>query len=310
MDLVRYLIKRERPVLFPKSSECRQVGTANLGQLEMENSSKRKQHRGSCFSFTCIFNGATLVFTAAATACLSLALLTNHWETVTFARDQVQRVANRSQHTLSWINKHLVRVDTSEDGVSKTVKVYSRQKTNADLVFLISLYGGVNAICTDISDEERTELLKDGFSPPVCLSYLTPEGLVFRNAWLVRMRNLAMSCAMVCLILLATCALVGSFGLIKRQLSAVMVTGVMFFLAALFGLFTLAFMYFKRVKPEGVYTSTIIDKGIPVEYLRAREFTMGWSALLGWCGIILCAISSIFWLLLARVLRYQAFTIT
>ncbi|XP_076309148.1 uncharacterized protein LOC143224761 isoform X2 [Tachypleus tridentatus] len=264
MDLVRYLIKRERPVLFPKSSECRQVGTANLGQLEMENSSKRKQHRGSCFSFTCIFNGATLVFTAAATACLSLALLTNHWETVTFARDQVQRVANRSQHTLSWINKHLVRVDTSEDGVSKTVKVYSRQKTNADLVFLISLYGGVNAICTDISDEERTELLKDGFSPPVCLSYLTPEGLVFRNAWLV----------------------------------------------PLFGLFTLAFMYFKRVKPEGVYTSTIIDKGIPVEYLRAREFTMGWSALLGWCGIILCAISSIFWLLLARVLRYQAFTIT
>ncbi|XP_022249347.1 uncharacterized protein LOC111087338 [Limulus polyphemus] len=284
----------------------------------MENSSKRKQHRGSCYSFTSIFTGATLVSTVAATACLSIALLTNHWETVTFVRDQVERVANSSQHSLRWVSKRLARVDTSEDGVSKIVKgvsssVYSQQKMNnstGDLIFLITLYGGVNAICTDISDEERSKLLTDEFSPPVCLSYLTPEGLVFRNAWLVRMHNLAMSCAMVSLILLATCALVGAFGLMKRQLSAIMVTGVMFFLAALFGLFTLAFMYFKRVKPEGVHTSTVIDKGIPVEYLRAREFTMGWSALLGLGGVILCSISSIFWLLLARVLRYQSFTIT
>ncbi|XP_013791323.1 uncharacterized protein LOC106475171 [Limulus polyphemus] len=134
--------------------------------------------------------------------------------------------------------------------------------------------------------------------------------MVFRNTWLARMRNLGMSCAMVSLILLGACAIVGSFGLIKRQISAVMVTGVMFFLAALFGLFTLAFMYFKRVKPEGVYTSTVMDKGLPMKYLRTREFTMGWSASLGWGGIVLCIISSIFWLLLARVLRYQAVTLT
>lgn len=48
------------------------------------------------------------------------------------------------------------------------------------------------------------------------------------------MRNLAMSCSLVSLILMGASAVVGGFGICKRQLSAVMVTGVMFILSGRF----------------------------------------------------------------------------
>lgn len=45
------------------------------------------------------------------------------------------------------------------------------------------------------------------------------------------MQNLSISCALVCLIILGSAALVGAFGVCQRQVSAVLVTGVMYLLA-------------------------------------------------------------------------------
>jgi hypothetical protein len=45
------------------------------------------------------------------------------------------------------------------------------------------------------------------------------------------MQNLSISCALVCLIILGSSALVGVFGVLKHQISAVLVTGVMYLLA-------------------------------------------------------------------------------
>lgn len=45
------------------------------------------------------------------------------------------------------------------------------------------------------------------------------------------MQNLSISCALVCLIILGSSALVGAFGVLKHQISAVLVTGVMYLLA-------------------------------------------------------------------------------
>ncbi|XP_076366160.1 uncharacterized protein LOC143255031 isoform X2 [Tachypleus tridentatus] len=266
MDWVRLVIKREVPILSPKIPGRQQVGSKKSERIGMENSNKE-----SCLSFTSIFSWTTVVITAAATVCLSVALLTNHWETVTFRRSQVRHAANNSQHTVMWVSSHVARVKAAHPSaprdVEKIASYYNQHGWNFSSdghIYLVPLQGGVYSICTDLSEEDRTRLSSDGFSPPMCVSYLTPQGMVFRNTWL----------------------------------------------SPLFGLFTLAFMYFKRVKPEGVYTSTIMDKGLPITYLRTREFTMGWSASLGWGGVMLCIISSIFWLLLARVLRYQVVTLT
>ncbi|GIY32722.1 uncharacterized protein CEXT_159221 [Caerostris extrusa] len=108
------------------------------------------------------------------------------------------------------------------------------------------------------------------------------------------MRNLAMSCAMVCLILLSFSAPLGILGLIKKQISTVMVTGVMYILAGVFGVFNLVFMHFKRVKPDGYYTSTMLDLNMPEDYMKERIFTVGWPPTAEWAGLILCFIGSLF----------------
>lgn len=45
------------------------------------------------------------------------------------------------------------------------------------------------------------------------------------------MQNLSISCSLVCLIILASAALLGAFGVCQRQISAILVTGVMYLLA-------------------------------------------------------------------------------
>lgn len=83
-----------------------------------------------------------------------------------------------------------------------------------------------------------------------------------------------------------------------------------FFFADVFGVFTLAFMHFKRVKPDGYYTSTILDLNLPEEYLKARKFTAGWPPAAEMAGLILCLISSLFWLILAKIYRFQILSAT
>ncbi|GBL97076.1 hypothetical protein AVEN_254118-1 [Araneus ventricosus] len=145
---------------------------------------------------------------------------------------------------------------------------------------------------------------EDGQESETCISYLSNEKVISRDSWLDRMRNLAMSCAIVCLILLVSSAPLGILGLFKKQISTIMVTGVMYSLAAVFGIFNLVFMRFKRVKSDGFYTSTSLDKGIPEDYLKTRVFTVGWPLSLECAGLCICILASLFWLLLSKIFRF------
>ena len=53
------------------------------------------------------------------------------------------------------------------------------------------------------------------------------------------MQNLSISCALVCLIILGSAALIGAFGVCQRQISAILVTGVMYLLAGIYQIKTL-----------------------------------------------------------------------
>jgi hypothetical protein len=55
--------------------------------------------------------------------------------------------------------------------------------------------------------------------------------LFFFSLHIQGMQNLSISCSLVCLIILGSAALVGAFGICQRQVSAVLVTGVMYLLA-------------------------------------------------------------------------------
>lgn len=184
------------------------------------------------------------------------------------------------------------------------------------------------------------------------------------------MQNLSISCSLVCLIILGSAVLVGSFGLCRHQISAVLVTGVMYLLAgkhkiriswswsnsktsvcaceqlrvtkfcytevsvwvkmsrlfvqtgwwfrfirilwfsATFALFTLTIIYFKRAQDRGARIIDGPEDGViggpaPKSVLNARRFTTAWSMDFGWGGVTLCALASVAWILLSKIMRFS-----
>lgn len=151
------------------------------------------------------------------------------------------------------------------------------------------------------------------------------------------MQNLSISCALVCLIILGSAALLGSFGICQRQISAILITGVMYLLAgkwnkikkihntklintqyhsALFAMFTLMIIHVKRnqVRPiidsefEGTIEGLVAEKTstrIVHPLLVARLFTTSWSIDLGWLGVAICTITAAMWIVLSKIMRYN-----
>lgn len=125
------------------------------------------------------------------------------------------------------------------------------------------------------------------------------------------MQNLAISCALVCLIILGSASLLGAFGVCQNSAILVTITGVMYLLAALFTFFTAMIMLFKRQSGGG--TGTDFDGTLVKElcYVRpvifqARVVRASWSLYLAWGGGFLCAVTSLLWLFLSKILRYTA----
>lgn len=78
-------------------------------------------------------------------------------------------------------------------------------------------------------------------------------------------------------------------------------------------------IYVKRhqVKPiidaefEGTIEGLVAIKGVSRvvnPLLVARIFTTSWSLDLGWGGVVLCSLTSGFWIVLSKIMRYNPFT--
>lgn len=86
---------------------------------------------------------------------------------------------------------------------------------------------------------------------------------------------------------------------------------------ALFALFTLMIIHFKRHQPRpftdadfefGSFEGLIARRGdarIAQNLLDARLFVTSWSLNLGWAGVILCGITYILWIMLSKIMRYN-----
>ncbi|CAK1596412.1 unnamed protein product [Parnassius mnemosyne] len=185
--------------------------------------------------------------------------------------------------------------------------------------FLVPMNGGIWTMCVSLEEEEVTILSRVGFpTEPLCTNYLANnQDEEIRADWQHRMQNLSISCALVCLIVLGSAALVGAFGVCKHQISAVLVTGVMYLLAGLFAMFTLMIIHFKRMQrvstrssPHGDDTADgVVGPRAPaLPLLSAREFTTSWSLELGWGGVALATTTSLLWILLSKIMRYNPIT--
>nr|XP_019526756.1 uncharacterized protein LOC109398800 isoform X1 [Aedes albopictus]XP_029718785.1 uncharacterized protein LOC115261372 isoform X1 [Aedes albopictus] len=281
----------------------------------------------------------TLLMTSSATAMLCAAIMTDHWEHVSWNREHLDRLTNKSSIELQWYldgraakfsvsEMHRKSVDAMSKELNSTRNVLKFSMPPIDKranVFLVPMNGGIWTLCIALTAEEIRSLSGDGF-PQVdqCVNYLadnTDSGGQIneensRAEWQHRMQNLSISCSLVCLIILGSAALVGAFGVCQRQISAVLVTGVMYLLAALFALFTLMIIHFKRQQGRPL---TDIDYGVSIDgvvavkpdymyaqpLLNARVIVTAWSLNLGWGGVVLCAFTSFLWILLSKIMRFN-----
>ncbi|XP_041978672.1 uncharacterized protein LOC121732770 isoform X1 [Aricia agestis] len=235
------------------------------------------------------------------TAMLCAAIMTEHWEHVSWERSALTALANASNTAIHWLLDD--KVAKVEDGNRK-----------GGGTFLVPMNGGIWTMCVSLEDEEVSILSRVGFpKQPLCTNYLADnDSEEPRSDWQHRMQNLSISCALVCLIVLGSAALVGAFGVCKHQISAVLVTGVMYLLAGLFAMFTLMIIHVKRVQRVSTRGSSddtddgvLGPRGPALTLLSAREFTTAWSLELGWGGVALATITSILWILLSKIMRYN-----
>ncbi|XP_043280080.1 uncharacterized protein [Venturia canescens] len=248
-----------------------------------------------------VFLIATLALTLAATALLCGAIMSDHWEEVGWDRDAL----NKANISPTWyLDGQVVMLDPPND----RRRGYSHRKP----IFLVPMHGGIWTMCVSLTDEEIRLLGQVGFPQERCINYLTPDEAheEIRTAWQSRMQNLSISCSLVCLIILGSAVLVGFFGLCRHQISAVLVTGVMYLLAATFALFTLTIIYFKRAQDRGARIIDGPEDGViggpaPKSVLNARRFTTAWSMDFGWGGVTLCALASVAWILLSKIMRFS-----
>ncbi|XP_036343633.1 uncharacterized protein LOC118752891 [Rhagoletis pomonella] len=280
----------------------------------------------SCCSNCCVgpppvlFLFVTLLMTTSATAMLCAAIMTDHWEHVTWDRNSLDRYMNRSGMQLEWM------LDDKVAMLKPDKKMEYRFRR--DTVFLVPMHGGIWTLCIDLPMQELQELRRHPKFPrgaPPCVNYLAgsmenARGEEQRNDWQHRMQNLSISCSLVCLIILGSAALVGAFGVCQRQISAILITGVMYLLAALFALFTLMIIHFKRQQGrpmldsdyDGTVDGIVARPGgvaiMAKPLLGARIFLTSWSLDLGWGGVVLCGITSVLWILLSKIMRYNPFS--
>ncbi|XP_014213014.1 uncharacterized protein LOC106642686 [Copidosoma floridanum] len=264
-----------------------------------------------------VFLFATLSLTCAATGLLCAAIMSDHWEELYWDKEALKRSNISPMWYLDGKVGHLEAGSRRDSPLinDRHKAIASPDKSKTRNSFLVPMHGGIWTMCASLTDEEIKLLAQVGFPQERCINYLSPdeahEGM--RAAWQNRMQNLSISCSLVCLIILGSAVIVGLFGLCRHQISAVLVTGVMYLLAAVFALFTLTIIQCKRSQerasshtlPEGGPEDGVFGSPVERSALKCRRFVASWSMDLGWAGVTLSALASVAWILLSKIMRFS-----
>ncbi|XP_017124056.2 uncharacterized protein LOC108143968 isoform X1 [Drosophila elegans] len=130
-----------------------------------------------------LFLFVTLLMTTSATAMLCAAIMTDHWEHVTWDRNSLDRYSNRSGLHLEWLlddQVAMLKPDKRAD-----------HRFRRDSVFLVPMHGGIWTLCIDLPIQQLQELRRNPKFPrgaPPCVNYLAgsmenARGEEQRNDW-------------------------------------------------------------------------------------------------------------------------------
>lgn len=172
--------------------------------------------------------------------------------------------------------------------------------------YLYKEYNDVWKQCDELSDSARNYLAKQNTTKKKCYYFVveydeeTSFDLTADGKAIARLQNSEASCFIVCIIDLIVAAGIGIFAIITKQVTAFMVTGVLYSMAGLFTIFGLAIFHTKNYY-ESVECDTL--RYYPSTTCEARTITILWPAPLAWVGVVVCFVACFLWLFLMRALR-------
>ncbi|KAH8295305.1 hypothetical protein KR018_009924 [Drosophila ironensis] len=130
-----------------------------------------------------LFLFVTLLLTTSATAMLCAAIMTDHWEHVSWDRNSLNRYSNHSGLRLEWLLDDQVAMLKPEKRAD--------HRYRRDSVFLVPMHGGIWTLCIDLPMQQLQELRRNPKFPrgaPPCVNYLAgsmenTRGEEQRNDW-------------------------------------------------------------------------------------------------------------------------------
>ncbi|XP_022179364.1 uncharacterized protein LOC111039981 [Myzus persicae] len=307
-----------------------------------------------------LFLTITLILSSCTTFLLCTSVWTNHWENMDWDFQEAISVLKTQNTSSKWFNSvntewlvngnalkitiNAAKPSPVNNGDALLVLATANQYHQTDFydiqpllhetgetttVILVPMYGGIWTLCISLTEDQLEQLYEEtnnkmGSVLPKCVNYLAeepPEEEYFKPDWHHRMQNMSISCALVCIIIVVTASLIGLFSICRHQISAMLITAVMYLLAATFGLFTLGIMHNKHNSRKTHSQNNcnqslaLIDGMINAggnmcqtmkfweQLLTARIYSLGWSVNMGWIAVILCILTSILWIILSKIMR-------
>lgn len=249
----------------------------------------------------------TVTVTLVTTLLMGITVLSDNWEIILYSRTMVETIVK--------VNQTNTTVEELFEGKTFVVTQWTNTSTAKQRDFLIQLHGGLWSFCWDLSEIEAAQLeeLYPNVTSPRCLDNLkeqekyvddSPFGTDSRQ---IRMQNLCISCSLVCLIILLAGLVVFWIGLIERQVPPVFVVSVLYLLAAVFAIFSLAIARHRR-QSNGPDCG-MLDDQIDNIFIPARSFLTSWSVHLGWVGVAFCFLSAFCVFILSKLMRNSPFVI-
>lgn len=238
-----------------------------------------------------------------------ISLSVDAWEDMSFDSSVLApySVVNASEDyfvTLASSDSDYATLEKSERSIDANGTV----TTSVKPYYLYSSYTGVWRICDTLSATARSRLeAARGMVVPECYTFVTEYDEEATNLpyWMKsigRMQNSAASCFIVSLIDLAAAAGVGTFAIIQKQVSACMVTGVLYCMAGLFSIFGLTIFHTKMYYERYQCYSFDEDK-LPSAACEARVVTLGWAIPMTWVGVVVCTVAFGLWIFVTRAFR-------
>jgi len=193
-------------------------------------------------------------------------------------------------------NKH---ANETRFSVSNTVV----RETETFLYVPVHSVGGIWAIC-DTNDEAILEKLRNdpllypsGKSYQPCVSYITgvpPDG----TNLLVSLFRSAASCAIVVMMIMLVCTLLGTFSAIRQQIVFAMITGVCYFAAGIYIFFTVTLMLLRKKELQRSNFGFL-----PENVVKSRSISSSWALWVCWTALAVTIATGFTWLLFSTQLK-------